>query len=144
MVGIRGWDERGELFRYRCGSFANVFSLRCICFKGVKYVSRCWGFVMAGGPHYIPDCVTSSQSNPLGNWSILFLGFRKLLLRTEGLVTLRLGNKISLCSGRNMISDCRLHRLSLRLCQCFTFTNIPKESFVLSAHNRKEVHIPAS
>lgn len=28
---LRGWESRGELFRYRCGSCASVFSLHYIC-----------------------------------------------------------------------------------------------------------------
>jgi hypothetical protein len=36
----------------------------------------------------LPDGVASSQSNPLRNGSVLLLGFRKLLLRAEGLVAL--------------------------------------------------------
>jgi hypothetical protein len=36
----------------------------------------------------IPDRVTSSQSDPLRNRSVLLLGSRELLLRAEGLVAL--------------------------------------------------------
>ncbi len=36
----------------------------------------------------VPDRVTSSQSDPLRNGSVLLLGSRELLLRTEGLVAL--------------------------------------------------------
>ena len=38
----------------------------------------------------IPDCVTSSQSDPLRNWSVLLLCFGELLLRSEGLVALQM------------------------------------------------------
>ena len=36
----------------------------------------------------VPDGVTSPQSDPLRDGSVLLLGFRQLLLRPEGLVAL--------------------------------------------------------
>lgn len=36
----------------------------------------------------IPDRVTSSQSDPLRNWSVLLLGLSQLLLCSEGFVAL--------------------------------------------------------
>ncbi len=44
----------------------------------------------------VPDGVTSSQSDPLRNWTVLLLGSGELLLRTEGLVGLYRG-LISFC-----------------------------------------------
>lgn len=38
----------------------------------------------------VPDGVAGSQSDPLGNWTVLLLRFRKLLLRSEGLVALQI------------------------------------------------------
>lgn len=40
------------------------------------------------GGSYVPDGVTSPQSDPLRDRSVLLLGFRQLLLRPEGLVAL--------------------------------------------------------
>jgi hypothetical protein len=94
-VVVRGWESRGELFRYRCGSCANVFSLRYICPR--SRVSERSGFLLRAARECegrrscgrdVPDGVTSSQSDPLRNRSVLLLGFRKLLLRAEGLVAL--------------------------------------------------------
>jgi hypothetical protein len=42
----------------------------------------------AGGWFDVPDGVTSPQSDPLRDRSVLLLGFRQLLLRPEGLVAL--------------------------------------------------------
>ena len=47
---------------------------------------RCGG--SSGWREDVPDGVTSSQSDPLRNWSVLLLSSRKLLLRAEGLVAL--------------------------------------------------------
>ncbi len=44
----------------------------------------------------VPDGVTSSQSDPLRDWSVLLLGSRQLLLRTEGLVALQFKRIVSL------------------------------------------------
>jgi len=85
----------GELFRYRCESFSSVFALRCIYYmKSISLAS--WEEIAANMLYCdrdwlregIPDSVTSSQSDPLRNRSVLLLGSRELLLRTEGLVAL--------------------------------------------------------
>ena len=36
----------------------------------------------------VPDGVVRSQTDPLGNWAVLLLRFRKLLLGAEGLLGL--------------------------------------------------------
>jgi hypothetical protein len=87
------------MFRCRCGSYANVFALRCIyCPFALESASRCTaafpssqsggGDLGKCGGCSIPDRVTSSQSDPLRNRSVLLLGSRELLLRAEGLVAL--------------------------------------------------------
>lgn len=121
--------EAGESSRFRSGSFANVFSLRCICAVFIStysllYHSRlalfppmlslgCWA-EMGSDLYAIPDCVTGSQSDPLRNWSVLFLGFGELLLRSEGLVALEgvLVLVLVICSsscrrGGQYREDCR-------------------------------------
>lgn len=51
-------------------------------------LSNCALAAAAAGEN-VPDGVTGSQSDPLRNRSVLLLSFRKLLLRTEGLVALQ-------------------------------------------------------
>lgn len=43
---------------------------------------------MIGGWAIVPDGVTGPQTDPLGNGTVLLLGFRKLLLGLESLVAL--------------------------------------------------------
>ena len=50
---------------------------------------------------FVPDGVTSSQSDPLRNWSVLFLGLSQLLLRSEGLVALSSCVSISFILSRS-------------------------------------------
>jgi hypothetical protein len=43
---------------------------------------------LRGSSESVPDSVTSSESDPLWNWSVLLLGSRELNLCAERLVTL--------------------------------------------------------
>ena len=88
----------GELFRYRCGFCANVSSLRCICWKSLVFLSMsCIPPSLIVMPkrgidkavEIVPDGITSPQSDPLGNGSVLLLSSRELLLRAKGLVALQ-------------------------------------------------------
>jgi hypothetical protein len=47
-----------------------------------------FGSIVSSDGQSVPDGVTSSQADPLGNGPVLLLGFRKLLLGSEGLVAL--------------------------------------------------------
>jgi hypothetical protein len=89
------------LFRCRCGSYANVFALRCIyqssrsecgfhssIWPSSKLLEIVEPWRRGLGGCSIPDRVTSSQSDPLRNRSVLLLGSGELLLRAEGLVAL--------------------------------------------------------
>ena len=90
-----------ELFRYRCGFCANVSSLRCICWEVISIFSNFYsqaffdcdskalrGVGVDKAVEIVPDGVTSPQSDPLGNGSVLLLSSRELLLRAKGLVAL--------------------------------------------------------
>jgi hypothetical protein len=99
--------ELDGLLRFRCGSCANVSSLRCICEGGgVNQGVFLYSFLSSssssssfpclvmgtgnaeGGGEVVPDGVTSPHSDPLRDGSVLLLGFGKLLLGAEGLVAL--------------------------------------------------------
>lgn len=50
--------------------------------------SQMWASLLRGGQLSIPDCVASSETDPLWDRTILLLSFGKLLLGAERLVTL--------------------------------------------------------
>jgi hypothetical protein len=81
----RGWEMRGRVVQIpmrvlrQCLRFALYLSF------GVSLGRSLWGCSKAQD---VPDGVTSSQSDPLRNRSVLLLGSGELLLRTEGLVAL--------------------------------------------------------
>jgi len=63
--------------------------------RGLVAEEGCWKIV--------PDGVTSSQSDPLRDRSVLLLGSRELLLRTEGLVALQFKYIISMLPSSNIV-----------------------------------------
>ena len=75
-------------------SLTPMSSLRVVSVRGVmlvllRVVKLIWWAWLWRWEESVPDGVTSSQSDPLRNRSVLLLSFRKLLLRAEGLVALR-------------------------------------------------------
>ena len=97
----------GDAFRYRYGSCASVVAWRCTWIHVVSpahsssALRDSQGDVAGRG--CVPDGVVGSQADPLGDRAVLLLSFRKLHLRAEGLVGLRI---ISIADRMGRIRCC--------------------------------------